>query len=303
MAAVGGSHEGCGAGVQAGSAALHLPGPRWVQRPSRRCVAACPPCFPAPLAAAASRQHSAHAALAVANSMPPSMHPPTLCCPQAGGGPSAFGGWSRFQRCSCLGSSKWSSSTSCRRGCCARCRTGWRWALGRLGGRQVRRRGEQLCSLLHRACPAKCDPHPVALSPTQARNRLDIYLPRKEWRRQGARPTVIFITGGAWTIGYKGGWWVQARAAVDRERARAGGRGHLAQSLRSWPPAQLQTCLPAAVRQRPHMHARRPPPARAAWGALLARRLSQRGVLVFCLDYRNFPQVPLTPFVPVCWKH
>ena len=29
----------------------------------------------------------------------------------------------------------------------------------------------------------------------------------------------------------------------------------------------------------------------AAWGALLARRLSQRGVLVFCLDYRNFPQV------------
>lgn len=30
---------------------------------------------------------------------------------------------------------------------------------------------------------------------------------------------------------------------------------------------------------------------RAAWGALLGRRLSQRGVLVFCLDYRNFPQV------------
>ncbi|KFM26735.1 hypothetical protein F751_2712 [Auxenochlorella protothecoides] len=27
-----------------------------------------------------------------------------------------------------------------------------------------------------------------------------------------------------------------------------------------------------------------------AWGALLGRRLSQRGVLVFCLDYRNFPQ-------------
>lgn len=28
----------------------------------------------------------------------------------------------------------------------------------------------------------------------------------------------------------------------------------------------------------------------AAWGALFGRRLSQRGVLVFCLDYRNFPQ-------------
>lgn len=35
---------------------------------------------------------------------------------------------------------------------------------------------------------------------------------------------------------------------------------------------------------RHHLH-------RAAWGALLGRRLSQRGVLVFCLDYRNFPQV------------
>jgi hypothetical protein len=27
-----------------------------------------------------------------------------------------------------------------------------------------------------------------------------------------------------------------------------------------------------------------------AWGALIGRRLSQRGALVFCLDYRNFPQ-------------
>lgn len=62
------------------------------------------------------------------------------------------------------------------------------------------------------------------------RNRLDIFLPRKRWRAHGPRPVVIFITGGAWTIGYK------------------------------------------------------------AWGALLGRRLSQRGVLVFALDYRNFPQ-------------
>ena len=28
-----------------------------------------------------------------------------------------------------------------------------------------------------------------------------------------------------------------------------------------------------------------------AWGALLAKRLSQAGALVACLDYRNFPQV------------
>lgn len=64
----------------------------------------------------------------------------------------------------------------------------------------------------------------------ESRNMLDIYVPRKKWRRRGPRPVVIFLTGGAWTIGYK------------------------------------------------------------AWGALLGRRLSQRGVLVFCLDYRNFPQ-------------
>ena len=36
--------------------------------------------------------------------------------------------------------------------------------------------------------------------------------------------------------------------------------------------------------------------AAAAWGALLGRRLSQRGVLVFCLDYRNLPQAGLPCF-------
>ena len=69
------------------------------------------------------------------------------------------------------------------------------------------------------------------------RNRLDIYLPRHHRKKKAAshtgkhkHPVVIYVTGGAWTIGYK------------------------------------------------------------AWGALFGRRLSQRGVLVFCLDYRNFPQ-------------
>jgi hypothetical protein len=51
--------------------------------------------------------------------------------------------------------------------------------------------------------PALLSPLPI-LMPLQPRNRLDIYLPRKEWRRRGPRPTVIFVTGGAWTIGYKG---------------------------------------------------------------------------------------------------
>ncbi|KAL6750333.1 Alpha/Beta hydrolase protein [Haematococcus lacustris] len=61
------------------------------------------------------------------------------------------------------------------------------------------------------------------------RQMLDWYLPKQSTPGQ-QHPVVIFVTGGAWTIGYK------------------------------------------------------------AWGALLSERLSAAGVLVACLDYRNFPQ-------------
>ncbi|GBG60686.1 hypothetical protein CBR_g12422 [Chara braunii] len=99
----------------------------------------------------------------------------------------------------------------------------------------------------------------------QPRNRLDVYLPPEmvsvplaqakeregeegsglsaqtnggegegegegEGKPRERRPVVVFVTGGAWIIGYK------------------------------------------------------------AWGALLGRTLSERGVVVACLDYRNFPQ-------------
>ncbi|KAG1673685.1 hypothetical protein FOA52_010553 [Chlamydomonas sp. UWO 241] len=73
------------------------------------------------------------------------------------------------------------------------------------------------------------------------RQQLDLYLPPavassssssdgEEDAGTPRRPVVIFISGGAWTIGYK------------------------------------------------------------AWGALLARRLSECGCLVACLDYRNYPR-------------
>ncbi|GIL62887.1 hypothetical protein Vafri_17095 [Volvox africanus] len=62
------------------------------------------------------------------------------------------------------------------------------------------------------------------------RQRLDLYYPLDNGRPDTIHPVIIYVTGGAWTIGYK------------------------------------------------------------AWGALLARRLSEQGVLVACLDYRNFPQ-------------
>ncbi|CAD7705335.1 unnamed protein product [Ostreobium quekettii] len=61
------------------------------------------------------------------------------------------------------------------------------------------------------------------------RNRLDLYTPSSSQDGR-AWPVVVFVTGGAWTIGYK------------------------------------------------------------AWGALLGKRLSELGILVACLDYRNFPQ-------------
>lgn len=62
------------------------------------------------------------------------------------------------------------------------------------------------------------------------RQRLDLYLPKAAGGGGAPLPVVVFVTGGAWTIGYK------------------------------------------------------------AWGALLGRRLADAGVLVACLDYRNFPQ-------------
>ncbi|GAQ87063.1 alpha beta-hydrolases superfamily protein [Klebsormidium nitens] len=70
---------------------------------------------------------------------------------------------------------------------------------------------------------------------TKARNRLDLYMPPGHLQRP--RPVVVFVTGGAWVIGYK------------------------------------------------------------AWGALLGRRLANRGVLVACLDYRNFPQGSVSDMV------
>ena len=172
-------------------------------------------------------------------SPPLSPHPfPTS---QAGAGTSTSGGSCCFPPCYFRASCRWWPSTSSAPACCARCPTETRWACGRVGacwegavrGRRWREGGTAgCCDAPYRLHPELSEASPFVLAPpAQPRNRLDIFLPRKHWRREGPRPTVVFVTGGAWTIGYK------------------------------------------------------------AWGALLARRLSQRGVLVFCLDYRNFPQV------------
>lgn len=68
----------------------------------------------------------------------------------------------------------------------------------------------------------------------QPRNRLDLYTPED---LSSPKPVVIFVTGGAWIIGYK------------------------------------------------------------AWGALLGIQLSERDIIVCCVDYRNFPQGGISDMV------
>ncbi|KAI4346802.1 hypothetical protein L6164_007670 [Bauhinia variegata] len=68
----------------------------------------------------------------------------------------------------------------------------------------------------------------------QPRNRLDLYLPGDT---EKPKPVLIFVTGGAWIIGYK------------------------------------------------------------AWGSLLGLQLAERGIIVACIDYRNFPQGTISDMV------
>ncbi|KAK7316211.1 hypothetical protein VNO77_35060 [Canavalia gladiata] len=68
----------------------------------------------------------------------------------------------------------------------------------------------------------------------QPRNRLDLYLPADI---SEPKPVLIFVTGGAWIIGYK------------------------------------------------------------AWGSLLGLQLAERGIIVACIDYRNFPQGTISDMV------
>ncbi|XP_014524223.1 isoprenylcysteine alpha-carbonyl methylesterase ICME [Vigna radiata var. radiata] len=68
----------------------------------------------------------------------------------------------------------------------------------------------------------------------QPRNRFDLYLPSDIGE---PKPVLIFVTGGAWIIGYK------------------------------------------------------------AWGSLLGLQLAERGIIVACLDYRNFPQGTISDMI------
>ncbi len=108
------------------------------------------------------------------------------------------------------------------------------------------------------------------------RNTLDLYLPRHHLRDlQDPVPVVIYLTGA------RGGLGASYTSYVDHPLLGQMWRIDLV-------GPNLYDC--------PLMSATRHDAGGAwiigykAWGSLLARRLSRYGVIVCCLDYRNFPQ-------------
>lgn len=98
-------------------------------------------------------------------------------------------------------------------------------------------------------------------------------------------------------IGYKGTWrgvlrllghWTQRGRALCSARSAGCARSVWLPHARTYSFEPGRLCLSFLSAHLPALHVSL---FLAAWGALLGRRLSQRGVLVFCLDYRNFPQV------------
>lgn len=90
----------------------------------------------------------------------------------------------------------------------------------------------------------------LALLKTIVIYRLDLYIPKDHSK---PHPVVAFVTGGAWIIG-----WVK---------------------FSSWCMTKsLFLCLPLFMIILLFSY--------KAWGALLGRRLAERGIMVACIDYR-----------------
>ncbi|KAL2904930.1 putative isoprenylcysteine alpha-carbonyl methylesterase ICMEL1 [Bienertia sinuspersici] len=94
----------------------------------------------------------------------------------------------------------------------------------------------------------------------QPRNSFDLYLPKNN---DGPKPVVAFVTGGAWIIGALGG------QALGR-RGMCHGQG-LKQKM-GYEAEKIENS------------------SYKAWGSLLGQQLSDRDIMVACIDYRNFPQ-------------
>ncbi|OAY80625.1 putative isoprenylcysteine alpha-carbonyl methylesterase ICMEL1 [Ananas comosus] len=128
----------------------------------------------------------------------------------------------------------------------------------------------------------------------QPRNRLDLYLPTN---MNGLQPVVAFVTGGAWIIGN----FPQGTISDMAEDA-SQGISFVCNNITSYGgDANSWICITY------NMNGLQPVVAFVtggawiigykAWGALLGRRLAERGVIVACIDYRNFPQGTISDMV------
>jgi len=129
----------------------------------------------------------------------------------------------------------------------------------------------------------------------KSRQLLDLYIPKNAGPEQLV-PVVVFVTGGAWTIGYKA-WGVSANVSAaatglekagvcvcDREAAGCPVGAACAVAALCAFCLQLTTVFtPSHHIPSHHITLHHPQ-------AVLARRLCDAGIVVACLDYRNAPQ-------------
>ena len=135
----------------------------------------------------------------------------------------------------------------------------------------------------------------------RARNTLDLYLPRHHMRDlQDPIPVVIYLTGAhprargwsapacwmAWSQGCLFSWRALRLRTASLVTAPS------ASYIMSRQCLLMSTLLLVRGSQRrgDAMLGGAWIIGYKAWGSLLARRLSRYGVIVCCLDYRNFPQ-------------
>jgi hypothetical protein len=167
-------------------------------------------------------------------------------------------------------------STSFRRACGAVCRTAARWAVGAsLNLLRPGRRARAPLRAHARAASrprARRFPPPPPLPPAAPAARPVLPPAPAAWRRARRRARGDFC---------------------DRRRVGhrlQGGQGQARGEPRG--PAGAAATAHAAAPSACARRRRKPvlPSPRQAWGASLAQRLSEGGVLVACCDYRNFPQ-------------
>lgn len=126
------------------------------------------------------------------------------------------------------------------------------------------------------------------------RNRLDMYIPRHHWKNPDVCiPVIIYVTGESSLClldSTDSNWVVKLFRNRDISKYHVvGDTVPVCKSRRHW-NAQISNFMMIGVYSAGGAWTI----GYKAWGSLLGRRLSKNGVIVCCLDYRNFPQVGLS---------